>query len=58
MTKPYLIYKALIETLGFDGMISFLRQFKLGQGDYTSEREQRLNEVSLDDIFNEIEQPE
>jgi len=48
-------YRALIDTLGFDGMIRFLRQFEPGQGDYTAERQQRLEKVSLDDIFVEIE---
>lgn len=33
-------YKALIDALGFDGMIRFLRQFDPGSGDYTKERHQ------------------
>jgi hypothetical protein len=36
-------------------MIRFLRQFEPVQGDYTAERQQRLQNVSLDDIFDEIE---
>lgn len=44
-----------MDALGFDGMIRFLRQFEQGQGDYTAERQQRLENVSLDDIFAEIE---
>jgi hypothetical protein len=48
-------YKALINALGFDGMIRFLRQFEPGQGDYTAERQQHLAKVSLDNIFAEIE---
>jgi len=48
-------YKALIDALGFDGMIRFLRQFEPGQGDYTAEHQQRLEKVSLDNIFAEIE---
>jgi hypothetical protein len=44
-----------MDALGFDGMIRFLRQFEPGQGDYTAERQQRLQNVSLDDIFAEIE---
>ncbi len=48
-------YRALMDALGFDGMIRFLRQFEPGQGDYTAERQQRLDQLSLDDIFNEIE---
>jgi hypothetical protein len=48
-------YRALMDALGFDGMIRFLRQFEPGQGDYTAERQQRLQNVSLDDILAEIE---
>lgn len=51
----FLIYRALMDALGFDGMIRFLRQFEPGQGDYTAKRQQRLKNVSLDDIFAEIE---
>jgi len=48
-------YRALTDALGFDGMIRFLRQFEPGQGDYTAERQKRIENVSLDDIFNEVE---
>ena len=44
---------ALMNALGFDGMIGFLRQFDLGQGDYTTERHQWLDAVTLDEIFDE-----
>jgi len=46
-------YAALVNALGFDGMIRFLRQFDLGQGDYTTERRQWLDAVTLDEIFAE-----
>jgi hypothetical protein len=48
-------YTALMDALGFDGMIRFLRQFELGQGDYTTERRQWLDTVSLEEIFRDIE---
>lgn len=48
-------YKALMDALGFDGMVRFLRQFDSGQGDYTAEREKRLSQISLNDIFDDIE---
>jgi hypothetical protein len=48
-------YAALVKALGFDGMIRFLRQFHLGQGNYTIERRQWLDEVTLDDIFTASE---
>lgn len=47
-------YATLIETLGFDGMIRFLRQFESGQGDYTAERQKSLAQVSLAMIWQEI----
>ncbi len=46
-------YTALVNALGFDGMIRFLRQFDLGQGDYTTERRQWLDAITLDEIFEE-----
>lgn len=49
-------YQALATALGFDGMMRFLGQFDTGSGDYTKERHQWLDRVSLDDIFVEIEQ--
>lgn len=48
-------YQALSSALGFDGMVRFLSQFDLGQGDYTQERHQWLDNLSLDDVFSEIE---
>ncbi len=51
-------YAALVNALGFDGMIRFLRQFDLGQGDYTIERRQWLDAVTLDEIFAECDPPE
>jgi hypothetical protein len=44
-------YTVLVNALGFDGMIRFLRQFDLGRGDYTTERQEWLDEVTLDEIF-------
>ena len=49
-------YKALIDALGFDGMIRFLRQFEPGSGDYTKERHQWLDQFTIEDIFTQIEQ--
>lgn len=49
-------YKALTDTLGFDGMIRFLRQFEPGAGDYTKERHQWLDGFTSEDIFTSIEQ--
>lgn len=48
-------YEALMNALGFDGTIRFLRQFDPGKGDYTTERHQRLNKITLEEIFTDIE---
>ena len=48
-------YRALVKELGFDGMMRFLQQFNLGEGDYTQERGQWLDELSIDDVFSIIE---
>lgn len=39
-------YEALTKALGFDGMVRFLRQFEMGSGDYTKEREQLLEQFT------------
>jgi hypothetical protein len=48
-------YRALVKELGFDGMVRFLNQFNLGEGDYTQERRQWLDDLSIDDVFSLIE---
>jgi hypothetical protein len=48
--------QALIEALGFDGMVRFIRQFETGSGDYTEERHQWLDQITPDDIFTQIKQ--
>ena len=45
---------ALTEKLGPIGMIEFIRQFDTGYGDYTKERHVWLNNLTIDDINNEI----
>lgn len=49
-------YKALIDSLGVVDAVRFLHYFKSGQGDYTKERLQWLEDKSLDDVFKEMEQ--
>jgi hypothetical protein len=41
---------ALRRELGPAGMVRFLQQFETGKGDYTLERGEWLNELSLDEI--------
>jgi hypothetical protein len=46
--------KALTQALGPVGMVRFLQQFDIGQGDYTRDRESLLAEVSLEDVIAQI----
>jgi hypothetical protein len=47
--------KALEKELGPVGMVRFLQQFELGEGDYTRERKKLLEEYSdVDEIIEEI----
>ena len=45
---------ALTEKLGPIGMIEFMRQFDSGYGDYTKERHAWLDNLTIEDIDNEI----
>jgi hypothetical protein len=45
---------ALNNALGPIGMVRFLQQFESGSGDYTKERDQWLNDLTLDSIVEEI----
>lgn len=45
---------ALAREPGACGMVSFLRQFETGYGDYTKERRQTLADISIDEIVSNI----
>jgi hypothetical protein len=47
---------ALQERLGVAGAIRFLREFNQGYGDYTAERGQWLDQLSLEEIEAAIRQ--
>jgi len=47
---------ALRNELGTVGLAYFLRQFSVGKGDYTAERETLYRGVTLDDIINDVRQ--
>lgn len=49
-------YKALVDALSVPGMIRFLQQFDTGYGDYTKERHQWLDRVTLEEILADVEQ--
>jgi hypothetical protein len=45
---------ALRQRLGRADMIRFLQQFESGQGDYARQRHQWVDQVTLQDIENEL----
>jgi len=45
---------ALQKELGAVGAVYFLRQFEVGTGNYTEEREQLLAGITLDDIVKSV----
>lgn len=45
---------ALSRELGLVGMIRFMQQFELGQGDYSKDRHQWLDQYTVDDIAKMI----
>ncbi|MBW4430887.1 MAG: hypothetical protein KME28_03860 [Pelatocladus maniniholoensis HA4357-MV3] len=49
-------YQALINALGVAGTLRFLQQLEVGYGDYTKERHQWLNQVTIDDFRNYVKQ--
>lgn len=46
--------EALAKALGPVGMVRFLQQFEIGSGDYTRERKQLLEGMSVESIIKEI----
>jgi hypothetical protein len=46
--------EALSEKLGPVGMVEFMRQFDSGYGDYTKDRHNWLDRLTIEDISNEI----
>lgn len=48
--------KALARELGLVGMIRFMQQFELGQGDYSKDRHQWLDEYTVDDIAGMVQE--
>ncbi len=49
-------YQALIDALGVAGTLRFLQQLEVGYGDYTKERHQWLNKLTIDDFRNYVKQ--
>ncbi len=49
-------FKALVDALGYADAIRFIRQFDDGSGDYTTERHQWLDSLTMDEILADIQQ--
>jgi hypothetical protein len=49
-------YQALVDTLGVVDAIRFIRHFSPGQGDYTQERHEWLDQTPLEDILASMKQ--
>ena len=47
-------FQALVDALGYVDAIRFIRQFDNGSGDYTEERHQWLDQVTMDEILADI----
>ena len=45
---------ALSRELGLVGMIRFMQQFEMGQGDYSKDRHEWLDKYTVDDIANKL----
>ena len=48
-------YQALVDALGEIDTIRFLQQTGWGVGDYTKEREQRLNQVTREEFGQDVQ---
>ena len=47
--------QALLDRLGPAGTVRFLQQYELGRGNYTKERHQWLDGVTIDDVVDDID---
>lgn len=47
-------FEALIAALGYVDAVRFIKQFDSGTGNYTRDRHQWLDPLSLDDIWAEL----
>lgn len=48
----------LARELGLAGMIRFMQQFEMGQGDYSRDRHEWLDQYTVDDIATMIREKE
>lgn len=50
-----LAFTTLIENLGYVNAVRFFKQFDTGSGNYTEDRRQWLDNVSIDEIWADIQ---
>jgi hypothetical protein len=49
-------FKALVDALGIVDAMRFIHQYDSGSGDYTKERHQWLDQLTIDDFHNYVRQ--
>ncbi|NJO93359.1 MAG: hypothetical protein HC820_01465 [Hydrococcus sp. RM1_1_31] len=49
-------FQVLVDALGYAEAVRFIRLFDEGSGDYTQERHQWLDSLTMDEILAEIKQ--
>lgn len=49
-------FKTLMDSLGYVNTVRFFKQFDLGSGDYSNDRRQWLDNLTIDDIWADIQQ--
>jgi hypothetical protein len=51
-----LAFKTLVDHLGYVNAIRFFKQFETGSGDYSHDRHQWLDDLTLEEIWADIQQ--
>ena len=49
-------FKTLMDSLGYVNAVRFFKQFEAGSGDYSRERHQWLDDLSMEDIWTDIQE--
>ena len=47
-------FQALVNSLGYVDAVKFMHQFDHGSGNYTEERDQWLDQLTMEDIITDI----
>lgn len=49
-------FRTLVESLGYVNAVRFFKQFDMGTGDYTRDRQQWIGDATLNSLWTEIQQ--